>query len=70
KVADQPERVFRSAESAEKVARVGLEALAAGKSYVISGFKNKMMTEAQRLAPRSFVVRMAEKMMRPTKDVG
>jgi len=65
KVADQPDRVFRDAETAEKVARVGLEALAAGKSYVISGFKNKLMTESQRLAPRSFVVRMAEKMMRP-----
>jgi uncharacterized protein len=67
KVADQPDRASRSPETAEKVARVGLEALAAGKSVVISGFKNKLMTESQRLAPRSFVVRMAEKMMRPQK---
>ncbi len=65
-VAQQPDRAFRSAETAEKVARVGLEALAAGKTMVISGFKNKLMTESQRLAPRSLVTRMAEKMMRAT----
>jgi short-subunit dehydrogenase len=66
-VADQPERAFRSAETAEKVARVGLEAIAAGKSYVISGFMNKLMKEGQRLAPRRFVTQTAAKMMRPTE---
>jgi uncharacterized protein len=66
-VAEQPDRVFRSAETAEKVARVGLEALAAGKSYVISGFMNKLMQEGQRLAPRRFVTKTAAKMMRPTE---
>src|ERR1700728_23805 len=65
-VAEQPDRVFRSAETPEKVARVGLEALAAGKSYVISGFMNKLMQEGQRLAPRRFVTKTAAKMMRPT----
>src|SRR5580700_10339178 len=67
-VADQPDRVFRSAETAEKVARVGLEAMAAGKSYVISGFMNNVMKESQRLAPRSLVSRMAANMMRPDKS--
>jgi uncharacterized protein len=67
KVADQPDRAFRSAETAEKVARVGLEAMAAGKSYVISGFKNTLMKESQRLAPRSLVAKMAANMMRPDK---
>jgi short-subunit dehydrogenase len=67
KVADQPDRVFRSAETAEKVARVGLEAMAAGKSYVISGFMNNVMKESQRLAPRSLVTKMAANMMRPDK---
>ena len=68
KVADQPDRVFRSAETAEKVARVGLEATAAGKNYVISGFKNNLMKESQRLAPRSLVAKMAANMMRPEKS--
>lgn len=64
-VARQPDRVFRRAETAQKVARVGLDALAHGKSYVISGLMNKLMTESQRLAPRQFVVKAAAKMMRP-----
>lgn len=64
-VAGQPNRVFRSAETAEKVARVGLEALAKGKSVAISGTKNWLMTESERLAPRRFVAKMAAKMMRP-----
>ncbi len=67
-VAQQPDRVFRSAETAEKVARVGLEGLAAGKSCVISGTKNRLMLEGERLAPRRFVARMAAKMMRPTES--
>ena len=37
-VAGQPSSVLRRKESAEKVAHVGLKALANGKSYVISGF--------------------------------
>ncbi|HWH58857.1 MAG TPA: SDR family oxidoreductase, partial [Terriglobales bacterium] len=65
KVAQQPDRIFRSAETAEKVAQVGLAALAEGRSFVISGAKNRLMVEAERLAPRGFVARMAGKMMRP-----
>lgn len=64
-VAKQPDRAFRVAETAEKVARVGLEGLARGKSLVISGGRNRMMVEAERLAPRSFIAKMAAKMMRP-----
>ena len=67
-VARQPDRVFRSAETADKVARVGLEALAQGKSYVISGARNRFMVEAERLAPRQFVAKMAAKMMRPARQ--
>lgn len=67
-VAHQPDRSFRYAETAEKVARVGLEGLARGKSYVISGAKNRLMMESQRLAPRHFVVKTAAKMMRPTNS--
>lgn len=64
-VAGEPDRSFRHAETAEKVARVGLEALAAGKSSVISGLQNWLSTEAQRLVPRSVVVKAAAKLFGP-----
>jgi uncharacterized protein len=65
KVAGQPERFFRHAEGAEKVARVGLEALARGRSYVISGTANYLQTHSQRLVPRQFVTRVAAKLFGP-----
>lgn len=52
-------------EAAEKVARVGLEALAAGKSYVISGVGNYLGAQSQRLVPRRLVSRIAASMFRP-----
>jgi hypothetical protein len=55
----------RNRETAEKVARVGLQALAAGKSYVISGTGNYLGAQAQRLVPRGVVTRIAGKMFRP-----
>jgi hypothetical protein len=64
-VAQEPDRPMRVAETADKVARVGLEALARGKSYVVSGAMNRFLLETERLAPRGFVVKMAAKMMRP-----
>jgi uncharacterized protein len=65
--AGQPERTSRR-ETAEKVARVGLEALAAGKPYVISGKLNWFNMEAQRIAPRRMVTRVAGKMFKPTAE--
>jgi uncharacterized protein len=67
-VAEQPDRTFRSPETAEKVARVGLEGMARGKTSIISGRKNWFMIEAERIAPRRFVAKMAAKMMRPTGE--
>lgn len=55
----------KNRETAEKVARVGLQALAAGKSYVISGTRNYLGAHSQRLVPRGVVTRIAGKMFRP-----
>lgn len=65
-VAGQP-RLAGPQESNEKVARVGLEALAAGKPRVISGTRNWLSVEAQRLAPRRLVTRVAARMFMPQK---
>lgn len=55
-----------SQETAEKVARTGLQALAAGKSYVISGLGNFLGAQSQRLVPRFLVTRVAAGMFRPS----
>lgn len=57
----------RKAETAEKVARTGLEALAAGKSYVISGLGNYLAAHGQRLVSRRLVTRIAGGMFKPEK---
>lgn len=66
-VAKQTEYGSPQKESARKVARVGLRALAQGKSYVISGPHNYLSTHLQRLVPRRLVNRMAGKMFKPKK---
>jgi uncharacterized protein len=55
----------KNRETAEKVAGVGLRALVAGKSYVISGVGNYVGAHSQRLVPRRLVTRIAAKMFRP-----
>jgi len=65
-VASHPARTKGREESAEKVARTGLAALAAGKSYVISGVGNYLGAQGERLVPRRFVTRIAAKMFRPS----
>lgn len=64
-LAGHPEHARRRGESAQKVARTGLRALAAGKSYVISGLGNYLGAQGERLVPRRFVTRIAAKMFRP-----
>jgi uncharacterized protein len=64
-VSGSPGRPDHRAETAEKVARVGLQALASGKSSVISGWGNQLQVASERLAPRSLVTRMAGKMFKP-----
>src|SRR5713101_464904 len=59
------EKFQRRVETAEKVAHAGLKALAAGKSYIISGLGNYLGAHGERLVPRRFVTRMAGKMFKP-----
>ena len=58
----------RVAQSPEDVVDTALRALARGKSHVISGWTNRAMMEAERLAPRALVTRMAGRMMRGEYD--
>jgi short-subunit dehydrogenase len=67
-VAGQERFSSNTQETAEKVARVGLQALAEGKSYVISGLGNYLGAQSQRLVPRRMVTRIAAKMFRPGKN--
>ena len=64
-VAGQRNHTRRDPETPEKVAHVGLRALAAGKSSVISGFKNWVGAESVRLVPRGLVARVAAGIFRP-----
>jgi hypothetical protein len=52
-------------ETAQKVAHTGLAALAKGKSFVVSGLKNKLLAESERLMPRRLVAGVAGSMYRP-----
>jgi uncharacterized protein len=61
------EKFMRKAETAEKVARTGLKALAAGKSYVISGLGNYLGAQGERLVPRRMVTRIAAGLFKPPK---
>lgn len=55
----------RRRETSQKVAKTGLKALAAGKSYVISGAGNYLGVQLQRLVPRGWVTAIAARMFRP-----
>ncbi len=61
------EKFKRKVETAEKVARTGLKALAEGKSYVISGVGNYLGAHSERLVPRRLVTRIAAGMFKPEK---
>jgi short-subunit dehydrogenase len=64
-VAGQRNHTRRSPETPEKVAHVGLEALAAGKTSVISGFKNWLGAETVRMVPRQTVAKITAGIFRP-----
>ena len=54
----------RASQTPEEVVDTALRGLDRGKSHIISGWTNFLMTEGERLAPRSFVTRLAGRMMR------
>ncbi len=64
-LAGHPAHAKGQEQTAETVARNGLRALAAGKSYVISGLGNYLGVHGQRLATRRFVTGVAARMFRP-----
>jgi len=58
----------RVAQTPEDVVETALRGLARGKSHIISGWTNRAMVEAERVAPRDLVTRMAGRMMRGEYD--
>ena len=54
----------RIAQTADEVVDTALNALARNKGHVVSGWSNFLMVEAQRIVPRSAVVKVAGRMMR------
>ncbi|MGH9968508.1 MAG: SDR family NAD(P)-dependent oxidoreductase [Pyrinomonadaceae bacterium] len=56
---------MRVAQMPEDVVDAALRGLARGKGHVVSGWTNFLMIEAERLVPRSFVTRMAGRVLRP-----
>jgi short-subunit dehydrogenase len=56
---------MRIAQTADEVVDTALKGLKRGKSHIISGWTNYLMTESERLVPRSVVARIAGKAMRP-----
>jgi short-subunit dehydrogenase len=58
----------RVSQSPEDVVDTALRGLSRGKSHVISGWTNFLMTQSERLAPRSLTTRIAGRMMRSQQE--
>ena len=58
----------RVAQTPEEVVDTALSGLDRGKSHVISGWTNFIMTQSERLVPRSLVTRVAGRMMRSQQE--
>jgi short-subunit dehydrogenase len=56
---------MRVAQSAEEVVAAAIRGLARKKSVVVSGWTNYFMIEAERLVPRTLIVRAAGRVLRP-----
>lgn len=58
----------RVSQTPEEVVDTALRGLARGRSHIISGWTNFLMTQSERLAPRTLVIRVAGKMMRSEQE--
>jgi short-subunit dehydrogenase len=58
----------RVSQTPEEVVDTALRGLARGKSHVISGWTNFLMTQSERFAPRSLIIRVAGRMMRSQQE--
>jgi uncharacterized protein len=56
---------MRLAETPEQVVETALRGLKRGRGHVISGWANYLITESERLVPRSLIARMVGRAMRP-----
>ena len=54
----------RVSQTPEEVVDTAMRGLARGRSHIISGWTNFLMTQSERLAPRSLITRVAGRMMR------
>lgn len=58
----------RVSQTPEEVVDAALRGLARRRSHIISGWTNFLMTQSERLAPRSLIIRVAGKMMRSEQE--
>ncbi len=58
----------RVSQTPEEVVDTALRGLAHGRGHIISGWTNFLMTQSERLAPRSLIIRVAGKMMRSEQE--
>lgn len=58
----------RVSQTPEEVVDTALRGLAHGRSHIISGWTNFLMTQSERLVPRSLITRVAGRMMRSQQE--
>lgn len=56
---------MRLSQTPEQVVETAMRGLKRGKSHIVSGWSNYLMTESERLVPRSFVARAVGAALRP-----
>ena len=59
---------MRISQTPEQVVETALKGMKRGRGHIISGWTNYFLTESERLVPRSLVVRIVGKALRPQED--